>query len=286
MTEAFAGKSHAGERLDRTLLLHLPDMSLRAVRRLIARGQVLVNGGQSPAGYRLRALDTVVLNVERNDRPVRPQLLAQQGDFFFFFKERGLHTAAIVGNLEPCLEASVDAYFPGLTLLQRLDRGTAGFVLAGANEKACNAYRVAEKSDKCIKSYLALLSGYLAKSRWVKNRLICNGGKKVRILKEDAPQVLWTYFEPLAHSKDATLALCRLGRGQRHQVRAHAAAMDNALVGDALYGNASVDSFLLEHCALSFPGHNFCYLDKGSPLLQLFPLECEQWLKHQDLLCI
>ena len=282
----YSAAPFAGQRLDRAMQCILPDFGLRIMRRLIASGQILVNGGMVSPAYKLRARDTIVLAMSSSASLGPPPLLATQGDYSFYYKKSGLHTARIVGGGESLEGALGEMMAEPPRLLQRLDRDTAGIVLAAATVAAYTAYRREELADHCRKWYLAVVTGHMREARWARNVLVCNGGKSVRIKAAEADRGLWTSFRPLAFGDDSTLVAASIGRGQRHQIRAHAAALGYPLRGDGLYGDPSPGFFILEHCSMSFPGHHLTYLHPNSPLRKLFPVETELWLEKQERSCI
>lgn len=256
-------------RLD-SWLARLPEIgSLRCARRLIADGNIRVNGKQGRPATRL-AVDDLV---EMRDQSVQPggrtaQFIGSQGEYHFFYKPSGLHTAALAGRGNDSLEAQLPELgracgLPSeLRLLQRLDFATSGIVCAAAGENAAQAYRNAERAGKCRKFYLAALCGHLERPLVVKNRL-SGHGKRMTACPQETDELAWTWFEPLWHGALApfdeavTIARCQLACGQRHQIRVHSACAGFPLAGDGLYGTAGRSDFLLEHYRLSFPEHEF-----------------------------
>lgn len=286
--------SLAGKRLDAGLARFLPDLGLRARRRLVASGNVSLNGQPAAASRKLKSGDLlgIVLPEQPGTAEARaqddgqaPGLLASQGDYLFFYKPRGLHSAALAGGSHPSLEGlgaslAPDANGAAPRLLQRLDYNTSGIICAARNESAGQFFRKSESSGKCLKFYLALLRGELTAPEIARQALDCARRKKSRILKQDAPRLLWTRFEPLltfparqilpeAPDTAATIVLCSIHRGQRHQIRAHAAAIGYPLIGDPLYGDSQEENFRLEHFRLDFPGHSFTFFADDSLLKRL-----------------
>jgi 23S rRNA pseudouridine1911/1915/1917 synthase len=281
-----------GQRLDHALAELLPHLSLRARRRRIENGGVLVNGLSERAGYRLRSNDTLLLR-EDAEAATGARLLDIQGEYCFFYKPAGLHTAALSGKSGPSLEGAAKTLLPPeaasdrLQLLGRLDYETSGIVCAALSDKAARDFRRAERAGLCEKRYLALLDGCLRSAVTVRNGLDTANRRKSRLLADTDDETRWTTFLPLqsllltsawfedspaaearqddasllssrvsATTPEATLALCLIKRGARHQIRAHAAAAGHPLRHDALYGRASQPeaSFLLHHAAIHLPG--------------------------------
>ena len=218
-----------------------------------------------------------------------PRLLAVQGELCFFFKPAGLHTASLVGGTAPSLEgmlpqllASAPSSAPGTLprLLQRLDHGTSGLVCGAFSLEAAEDFRRFEAGGHCEKRYVALLAGRLEEDFTVRRALRTDKRNKTRVLECDTGRTRWTEFVPLYyfegpeldlpafteasqfHRVGLTLAGCRIRRGARHQIRAHAASFGHPLWNDPLYGFSGADDdsgadssvFFLHHGCLSLPG--------------------------------
>lgn len=268
----------AGRRLDAALAELVPDMGVRARRRLIERGGVRLNGRRALApGQTVRQGDVLELVAPgaAETRPSspwgyplkRPRVLADISPYVFLFKPAGLHTVALRGGSAPSLEALLPEIQPGtpLRLLQRLDFETSGLVCAAASPEAEEAFRRAERQDEIRKDYIALLLGGLEKSVTVRASIDMDGGATVRVRDAEGEPGRHTCFAPLVRwqapeaaavaqalgmpdpKRELTLAACRIGRGARHQIRAHAAWLGLPLWGDARYGGGSAPCFFLHH---------------------------------------
>lgn len=282
------GDEAAGLRLDCALSLLVKE-GLRGRRRRIKEGSVLVNGLPccEPA-RRLKAGDLLGLAGKPVPSRARTRLLTVAGDFCFFFKDAGLHTAALAGKDDDSLEARLPELCEaemaerGLPLLlQRLDEGTSGLVCAALTPEAAKSFRNAEAAGLCEKRYLALLQGGLGRPLTARWRLDTRKRRATRLLAEEAEPCRWTEFQPLVvwrgdscarllallqptyglkpgkAPEALTLAGCRIRRGARHQIRVHAAALGHPLLGDALYGekdSLASGRFFLHHGFLDFPG--------------------------------
>ena len=219
-----------------------------------------------------------------------PRLLAIQGALCFFYKPAGLHTAALVGGTAPSLEGMLPQLLVGddgsaagscPQLLQRLDHGTSGIVCGAFGNEAAEDFRRLEVAGHCEKRYVALLAGRLEEDFTVRRALRTDKRNKSRVLECDTGRSRWTEFLPLYyfdgpelnlpafdadsqfHRVGLTLAGCRIRRGARHQIRAHAASFGHPLWNDPLYGFDSTDDdsgaesasvFFLHHGCLTLPG--------------------------------
>ena len=344
-----AGADMVGQRLDYALTLLLPQMGLRGRKRCIESGQVLVNGRTCTAAQRLRKGDVVSLadaqpeisampasvaagticahdGSTSADPAMQPRLLERQGEFFFFFKPVGLHTAALTGGGGPNLESMLPQLLaeqarahdvaasgegesgagPALPqLLQRLDYGTSGIVCAALSPQAVKAFRLAEAAGRCEKRYIALLAGRLEDDFSVTFALRTDKRSKSRVLESNADRSRWTDFTPLHYFEGAdlpqlaitedsqfyreglTLAGCRIRRGARHQIRAHAAAVGHPLWNDPLYGDGDPEAtphlqphsaFYLHHGCLLFPGANCATPPPWSFLPEAAARKAMEWL--------
>jgi len=281
--EGIAGNEQRGQRLDAALAVLFPSLGLRGRRRLWKGHLVLVDGIARPPAFRLRGGETIRL-VPRcsakaaHDIPAvfsgdPPRLLARRGDFFFFYKPSGLHTESLAGGSKCSLAGVLEHIVPEmagtrLRLLGRLDQDSSGIVPAAGDEDAARQWRQWENAGELDKHYLAVLEGGLDSELTVRSALDLTKTRRTRVLAEDGPVLRHTRIRPLVcfQADDApellsgypaearfTLALCRIAKGARHQIRAHAAHIGHPLAGDALYGAHGGTSFFLRHFRLQWP---------------------------------
>ena len=190
-------------------------------------------------------------------------------------------------------------------LLQRLDRGTSGIVCAALTPEAAQDFRQAEAAGRCEKRYVALLAGRLEEYYTVRLALRTDKRSKTRVLDCDAGRSRWTEFLPLHyfdgaelnlpaltedsqfHRVGLTLAGCRIRRGARHQIRAHAAAFGHPLWNDPLYGDGDPEAtphlqphsaFYLHHGCLLLPGANCATPPPWSFLPEAAARKAMEWL--------
>ena len=247
--------SHAdGWRLDRVLEGLLPDAGLRGRRRLVESGAVAVNGRVRTCSYRVRAGQTLTVSpIVRETALFGPDdvpVVLVAGEYAVVSKPAGLHTASIAHGGGESLEALLPAIFPGKApvLLSRLDRLTSGLVPVAFTAAAAEAYGHMEEEGEVSKTYLAVAHGEVLDCFMADNALDTADRRKTRVLARRVIDSLrMTDVEPLETQSGATLLRCRIGKGARHQIRAHLAYSGHPLVGDPLYGYGDGDKLFL-HC--------------------------------------
>ncbi len=271
------GPEWEGARLDRALLALAPGASLALRRRLIETGQALLDGRTFPPGRKVRAGQTLALVAPEAEPPsglcasgpAQAALLVRQGPFAALHKPAGLPTAALAGKPGPSLEAQLPALLPGETplLLTRLDTPTSGLVLAALAPEAARAFRDLEAGGRTRKEYLAVVRGRLDQPLVLTQALDTAKRTKTRVLPQpDLDPARHTRAEPLAAPPGLaalsavhgplTLVRAVIGRGARHQIRAHLARAGHPLLGDALYGpdGTPAHPLRLHHRRIEFPG--------------------------------
>ena len=255
-------QAEAGHRLDLFLRQQMGGVSRGSISRLIARGLVLVEGRRAKKGDRLQAGQQIVVAVASwDERPfAEPELelrvVAVYPYMVAFNKpagmsshpllpgEQGTAANAIAALFPECVEASARAREAGL--VNRLDWGTSGLLLAARDRSAHNELRGLFSAGQVRKSYLALVAGALKEARSISGRIAPRPGdrRRVRVLPEDASdgQPALSEVRPLEQRGACTLVRVRCRSGRRHQVRIHLAHIGHPLLGDSLYGGPTSDA--------------------------------------------
>ena len=259
-----------GQRLDR-FLSRAAGVSLRAARRAVEEGSVLVDGRRRGAAWKLAAGQSVSVAFAAwaegaassaialaaspcassghavcpsPDREPGPRLLTLSEGFAAFFKPSGLHSVALAGGGGPSLEALLPTICPGrrVSLVNRLDRDTSGIVLGALDDARRALFRSLEERGLVDKRYLAVATGLVDGPLRLDRRIEGNDRARVRVTDEPGADPLRvTEVTPIRHLPElrpggATLIEARILKGARHQIRAHLARAGHPLLGDALYG--------------------------------------------------
>lgn len=130
-------------------------------------------------------------------------------------------------------------------LVNRIDRNTAGLVIAAKNAAALRILNAKMKSREIHKKYLcivcgrpepkeATLEGYLEKNEQ-QNRVYIE--KK----RSESGKTIRTHYKVIDTVNDFSLVEVDLLTGRTHQIRAHMASIGHPLLGDGKYGTNKVN---------------------------------------------
>ena len=245
-------------RLDQWLKEIFPDLGLRAIRRLIATKQILVNSTPTNPAYKVKPNDLINYNPCPTPKVAPPVIIQETDSYIFFQKPANIHTVSLQGGQNPSLEEAINSLPQFQTnkpiLLQRLDYETSGLICAAKTPYAALKFREAERSGLITKKYLAILHGQL-KLPTIATQILDPTHKLVRQESGQAHPLRHTSFEPLAFflanspwpnwfinpkdyplvPLDLTLTGCILKMGVRHQIRSHAKSLNHPLWLDDQY---------------------------------------------------
>lgn len=240
------------ERLDLFLVRRLPNLSRSYAQRLIADGQVTVDGTARKANYKLRGGEEIVctmppaeeIEICAEDIPL--DILYEDADIIVVNKARGMvvHPAAgiytgtlVNALLWHCHDLSGinGALRPGI--VHRLDKDTSGVMVAAKNDMA-HHYLARQIRDKdARREYRAIVHGNIVPRAGVITGDIGRhptDRKKMAIVRENGKPAT-THFEVLERFGSYTYVSCRLETGRTHQIRVHMTSIGHPLVGDPKY---------------------------------------------------
>jgi 23S rRNA pseudouridine1911/1915/1917 synthase len=236
-------------RLDEFVASQLPKISLTRIRRLIAEGDVLVNGEKSLKGLRLNAGDKVSVKIFAAEKssatpePIPLEILYEDEHLIVVNKTVGLLVHPSSNEKSGTLLNGLAYHFwrtggggirPGL--VHRLDRNTSGVIVIAKTPRAHRTLSKHFRERWVKKFYLALVSGRMEKDSgeidapigcdpkaWPHWRVMENGKPaqtRYRVKRRFAAHTLLE-LEPLT--------------GRTHQLRIHCNLIGHPIVGDPIY---------------------------------------------------
>src|SRR5271166_2052098 len=252
-----AAKTDAGQRLDRVLAQHLPQLSRTRLKRLIEAGQVTHDGAvlRDPSLRVRYDQNFVVILPEAEDPAPVAQAIAldirfEDAHLIVIDKPAGMvvHPApgnpdgtlvnALLGHCGAGLSGIGGVRRPGI--VHRLDKDTSGLMVVAKTEAAHHALSRDFAARRIDRAYTAFvwgvpavpageIAGNIGRSRT--NR------KKMAVVAEGKGKPAITrYRVERAFNAHAAQIECRLATGRTHQIRVHFAHLGHPLIGDRAYG--------------------------------------------------
>ena len=240
----------AGERLDR-FLASLPDVGSRALaERVLAAGDVRVDGAARGKSHRLSGgeeiefepLEDAARALVAEEMPLR--IAYEDEHLLVVDKPAGLVVHPAPGHATGTLAHGLLAHDaaggeedrPGI--VHRLDRDTSGLMVVARSEEAHRRLQSLVRRRALERHYLALVVG---RPRSRTGRIEAPIGRDRRdplrhSLDTDTPRDAVTHFELVELLPRHALLDVRLETGRTHQIRVHLAAVDLPVAGDPVYG--------------------------------------------------
>jgi len=246
-------------RVDKALAEHYPDAGRRQLAALFEAGAVRVSGKRAKKGDRVAAGDIIELaHAPVSGEALQPlpdpsialDVLLERPELVVIGKPAGIPSQplragelgtvanAIVTRWPECATLGDDPRDGGL--VNRLDVGTSGALVAARTPDAYRALREAFGRGTVEKEYLALTDARPV-SRECDAPLV-QRGDHVRVDHTDG-LAAYTRFT-IERANDAhALVRCFAQTGRMHQVRAHLAHVGAPIAGDTRYGGAPLGAF-------------------------------------------
>jgi 23S rRNA pseudouridine955/2504/2580 synthase len=250
-------------RVDRFLEARFPGLSFSHIQRIVRKGELRVNGKRADSKDRLEAGQSVRIPPLRLDAPkvagalseaeaktlaaLKAMTIYQDDDVLVLNKPAGLAVQGGSGttrHVDQMLEVMRDARGQKPRLVHRLDKETSGCLLIAKTRFAATALTGSFRHRSARKIYWALVAGvpkpkqgristYLAKEESEEDtimRIAAHGDEGAShavtyyaVVETAAQKLAWVSLKPVT--------------GRTHQLRAHMAHIDHAIVGDPKYFN-------------------------------------------------
>ncbi len=260
----------SGERLDKLLATTFPDLSRSRLQRLIAHGNVTVDGAPVKASLRLAEGQTLRLTVpepaptDLEPQPIPLNIVYEDGELVVVDKPAGMPVHPSAGHPDgtlanavlahcPDLEGVGDALRPGI--VHRLDKDTSGLVVVAKNDKAHGDLSRQFKDRTVTKVYQALVHGTVSPPAAVIDAPVGrHPGDRKRMAVVSTGRPSTTQYNVTTQYDRYALLQVKPATGRTHQIRVHLASIGHSAVGDALYGKAhpGLDRHFLHASLLGF----------------------------------
>lgn len=126
------------------------------------------------------------------------------------------------------------------SIVNRLDRNTAGLIIGAKNAKSLRALNGAIQQRKINKYYLTIVEGEIKKDFTVDTNISKHKDKNMVKENKDGKRII-TNFHPLESKNNFTLLECELVTGKTHQIRYSLNKNSTPIIGDRKYRKSKID---------------------------------------------
>ena len=245
----------SGERLDAFLSRALPELSRNAAQKLIAEGNVRLNGKPARKNDRLEPGYSVSVTIPE-PKPIdvvptemRLDIVYEDDDVAVINKPKGLvvHPAAghqddtLVNGLLYAMGDSLSGINGELRpgIVHRIDKDTSGLLAIAKNDLAHAVLASQLKDHTMARTYEAIVCGNLKEDSGTVDAPIGRhptDRKKMCVTQRNSKPAV-THWEVVKRYRGYTHIRCRLETGRTHQIRVHMAYIGHPILGDTVYGH-------------------------------------------------
>ncbi len=275
----------SGSRLDKAAAQLAAGLSRARVKKAIEDGAVRVDGHYRPKGGTVSVGEVITIELGDVPDPTSPCLPTPEAPLVVRLEtphvivadkpagqptaplrpgETGTIANALVGRYPEIAGVGYGAREPGV--VHRLDTDTSGLLAVARTAEAFEIMKAALKDDRFQKDYLLIcLEEGLPDSGTIEFPIANHPKDQRRVyacihprdVMRNAPRPASTQYEVVRRVGLYALVRVHVARALRHQIRVHFAAIDHALVGDALYGGppvAGLERHALHASRIAFAG--------------------------------
>ncbi|MDW8287646.1 MAG: RluA family pseudouridine synthase [Flammeovirgaceae bacterium] len=248
-------------RIDKFLMLKLPNVSRSKLQEAIREGMVLVNGKVVSPNHRIHPKDEIVVMMPEKDHvtEVIPEdiplhIVYEDDELLVINKEAGMVVHPGHGNWTGTLVNALAFHFKNLPttrngemkpgLVHRIDKDTSGLLVIAKTEKTMTHLAKQFFDHTAERTYYALVWGLIDRDNGTIEGNIGRSLKDRRMSavfpEGDHGKPAITHYKVIERLRYVTLVACKLETGRTHQIRAHMKHIGHTLFGDEMYGGTQI----------------------------------------------
>lgn len=254
-----------GKRLDRYVTEQNAEITRTAVQRLIDEKNILVNGKEQKASYKVNENDVVEVEIpepkkiEIKAENIPIEVIYEDSDIVVVNKPKGMVVHPGNGNVDGTLVNAIMAKCEGSLsgiggeirpgIVHRIDKDTSGLLIVAKNDKAHVNLSEQIKEHKVKKTYIALVRGVVRENEATIDMPIGRSKtdrKKMAVCKDGKNAV--THIKVLKRWEHYTLLQVNIETGRTHQIRVHLSYIGYPIIGDYTYSNGKNEFGVVGQC--------------------------------------
>ena len=247
----------AGQRIDRFLSGEDTGLSRSALQGLVAEGHVLCNGRSIAKSLKLKAGDTILLEIP-DAKPIEavPQdipldIVYEDDHLLVVNKPKGMVVHPAPGNPDGTLVNALLWHCKGSLsgiggeirpgIVHRIDKDTSGLLVVAKDDATHIGLSQQMAVHSVERAYQTVVyGGFTQDEGFVEANLgrSKTDRKKMAVVPQEASGARYAYtgWRVLERFGNFTYIACQLKTGRTHQIRVHMASIGHPLAGDAVYG--------------------------------------------------
>lgn len=247
---------YKNQRLDVFLSAFL-NLSRKVVAQAVENGLIFVNGVQKKSSYKIKGDEIIEYDPEmfkEKQAVIEPQDIKldikYEDDYLIVlnkpknmlthpsaYETKNTLVNALLYHCGDNLSNKNEPFRRGI--VHRLDKNTAGLMLAAKTDEAARSLQEQIRTKSAIRKYLAIALGDFEQDSGVIDKPLkhyMSDTVKMQVSDTDGAKEAITYYKVLEKFQGAALVELELKTGRTHQIRAHLSSINHPIFGDSLYG--------------------------------------------------